>query len=193
MKTILVFVLLSVSLISLSCKKSSTLQGPDDGSGQPAVYLAVGNQYNWDYAHVHSGIRIDYEQADTISRDSIINGNRYFKFSTGELIRASGDTVFAYKDAAQIIYYRMNVSVGQTVEFLGYLLAVIDVEIDTVFQHPQRVIYVSNEASPPDTLIHGSYTAIFGVLSYGKQYGTSSVGQDLVGARLDTVTYGMMP
>jgi len=190
MKTILLAIL-SVSFLSSSCNKSSNPAGPDNGPIQPSVDLAVGNQYHWNDSYVSSGILIQDSHIDSITSDSIIDGHQYFQFSSGELLRASRDTVYQFINGTQAIYYRLDVSEGQTVEFLGYLLPVTLIEVDTIFQHAQKVVYVSNQSNSADTTMFGSFTAKFGLLSIVKKYGTNQIGHALVGVRIDTVAYGI--
>jgi hypothetical protein len=186
-------VLLVLPALFGSCKRSSTTEPMPNGVTSTGVRFAVGNQYYWQHMNISSGILTDSFHKEFVTNDSTIANTRYFVLTTGEVLSSSDDTVYSYHDGSQSIYYRFDVAIGQSVQFLGYVLPVTSVEFDSVFGQLQKQIMVSNESLSPDTVVSGIYATEFGLIVFSKKYGTHESRQVLMGARIDNVDFGWNP
>lgn len=155
------------------------------------IHLAVGNSYHWRYIRITSLGTIDqWDETYNIVHDTTIRGSRYFIFSTGEILRNVGDTVFSYGHDSVSVYYLLNASVGQAVPFLGHQLAVTFVDTGLVFGKTERIFTVSPQSLSPHVLDEARYASTFGPVEIDNSETTNATRGTLVGARLDTVRYG---
>lgn len=161
----------------------------------PGVHLAVGNTYHWRYTRISSyGNIFLWDENYAVTGETFINGNRYFILSTGEKLKSQGDTVLAFALNSASVYYRLNVSVGETVPFLGNQLTVSFIDTSTAFGETQKIVTVLNQSlSSSSTLISGRYASRFGLIGIDRSESTFVTRGVLVGARIGTVNYGYAP
>ncbi|MBI3004084.1 MAG: hypothetical protein HYY49_01555 [Ignavibacteriales bacterium] len=157
------------------------------------VSFSVGNQYNIQHMQgsIPGGVA-DWYQITTIVSDTIIGQERFYLFSSGELLRSAVDSVVRWDGASQVCWYRFNVESGHMVLFQNYQLTVSSVSVDSVFGEQQKVIEVSNSATAVDTVLFAKYSTKFGVLLVQKTLSSKIWRTSLTGAKLDTTSYGFM-
>ena len=194
-------VLLTLSLggvLFQSCNEPSAL--PEPGPPPPPVsprrtpvHLGVGNVYNWRVTQIGFGTFFQWNETSEIRDDTTLDARTYYLFNTHELLSSSGDTVFAYLHNSTSVSYRLNVSIGEAVPFLGYTFHVTSIDTQTVLGDTQMVVTVSNGSAPASILASGRYASKFGVIRLERRdslYVTTSL---LWSARLGSTTYGPFP
>jgi hypothetical protein len=181
------------------CKESTIVETPCTIVQPPiviqgGVHLAVGNMYHWRYIRTTSyGNFSQWYETYTVVRETTINGDHYFVLSTGEIVRCSGNVVFAYSHDSVSIHFRLDASIGQSVPFLGYQVRATFVDTNTIFGETQRIITVSNQSLSPVAMDLGRYATKFGLIEVNMSESTYVTRGTLVGARVGTVNYGQLP
>ena len=187
------FTLLLVSLIS--CKKDSTnaiIDPPIVPNDPPVVSIAVGNEYNTHYVNI-SGIAVyDWGEHSAVLRDTTIGGNKYFVFSSGEIVRSTAASVVLWNGSSEVSLYRFNVTVGDSISYQGRQLKITSITTDTVFAGTQTIVEASNLGTTSDTTVIITFAKKFGLLSTRKSLPGKAWNTSLMGAKLDTTKYGSL-
>lgn len=158
------------------------------------VSFAVGNAYRWHYTKItNQGNMSLWDEIDRIVSETTIDGLRYFVFSGGKMLRSTDHAVLSFDGDSVSVYYRFDVTAGQTVPFLGSVLAVGVVDTGSVFGETQEVVTVSSQSLSAGAIDEASYSTRFGPLVINRSEPGSVTRGVLVGARLDTVNYGSYP
>jgi hypothetical protein len=187
------FTLLLVTLVS--CKKDSTnaiVDPPVVPNDPPVVSIAVGNIYNIWYVNISGIIAIDWGQHTSVLRDTTIGGNKYFVFSSGEIIRSTATSVVQWNGSSEITLYRFNVKVGDSISYQGHQLKITSITIDTVFVGTQTIVEASNVGTTSDTTMTITFAKKFGLLTTRKSLPNKAWNISLIGAKLDTTKYGSL-
>jgi hypothetical protein len=189
-----------LALLILSCSESTKVaEDPTPPPLPPAapadpVRFDVGNGYLWQHAIVGIGLIFFWNTTTTITDDTIIAGRTYAVFSTGELLRSSRDTVYAWTGGGDSIWYRLDVNIGDTVPFIGHRFLVTNVRTQPVFGDSQRTVTVLNSSiSHGTTVAYGSYASKFGILLLQRHAGLHDTTTSLLGARIAGREYGVYP
>jgi len=163
---------------------------PESFSG---VAFSVGNEYN--IRHMVGSIPgavADWYDITSIVRDTVLEQQTFYLFSSGEILRSTPDSVIWWNGTHQACWYRFNVAPGMMVPFQSYQLVVLSVSVDSVFGEPQKIIDLSNSATAVDTVIVARYSTKFGMLFVYKTLSPKIWRTSLAGAKLDTTSYGFM-
>ena len=181
-----------------SCNEPSSPQGsgpppPPVSPERTPVHLAVGNAYNWRVTQIGFGTFFQWNETSEIGDDTTLDARTYYVFDTHDILSSSGDTVFAYSHDSTSVLYRLNVSVGEIVPFLGYTFRVISVDTQTVLGDTQTVVTVSDGSAPSTIISSGRYASKFGVVGLERRDSLYVTTTSLWGARLGTTTYGSVP
>jgi hypothetical protein len=178
----------------MSCKKDSTaiVDPLVDPNNPPAVSIAVGNQYNTHYISI-SGIAVfDWGEHTSVLRDTTISGNKYFVFSSGEIVRSTATSVVQWNGSSEITLYRFNVKVGDSISYQGHQLMITSITTDTVFVGTQTIVEASNVGSTTDTTLTITFAKKFGLLTTRKSLPNKAWNTVLMGAKVDTTQYGYL-
>ncbi len=196
MKRPLFYLIILVAVLLQSCDET-TFVGPGGPTPLPpdtsfaGVDFSVGNKYHWRYTRFYStGTFFQWDDSLFITGETTIGGERYFVFSTGEILRNSHDTVYAYANDSVSVYYRLNPSVGQAVPFLGYSMTVTSVDTGTIFGKTLKMITVSTMSASPSGMDLARYATRFGPLETNQSEHSYVTRGILLGARLGSVMYG---
>ncbi len=189
---ILIITLLSIVLIS--CKEDSTVEPTKDAvvDNTPIVNLSIGNKYYVSYNDFTGSVVYSWGQAKSILRDTTIMNNKYYVFSTGEILRSSSNFLLQWNGSSEMVLYRYDVKVGDSISYQGRQLKILSVSTDTVFVGTQKIIDASNAGFTADTTFSISYATKFGLVSSRKSISTKSWNSTLAGAKIDTTNYGYM-
>jgi hypothetical protein len=196
--TIVVTAAALCALIFLSCSESTQVINTPIPPPPPApvysVSFDVGNGYLWQHAKIGIGTVFFWNTTTTITSDTTIAGRTYFAFSTGELLRSSRDTVYAWSNGTEVIWYRLNVNVGDTVPFIGHRFLVTEVRWEPVFGDTQRTVTVLNSSISHGTNVaYGFYSSKFGCLLLQRHQGLNDTTTSLLGAQIAGRRYGVYP
>ena len=181
------FLFVFLSLFISDCNKESTTEPTD---ALPAIDLLVGNQYLFNYGEFSGIVYFDWFMTTHILRDTIIEENKYFIFSSGEIARTTSTTVFLWNGYTDIIWYRFDVELGDDIIYFGKQLKVTSITTDAVFVGTQKIISASNADFTPDTTITIRYATKFGILSTSKMISDKRWGSRLEGAKINSIKYG---
>ena len=184
------FLLLSLA----SCKKDSTVDPGDSPlpNNTPIVSISVGNEYNIWYGELTGIAYVDWGHRTSVLRDTTVNGNKYFVLSSGELLRSTTTSVVELIGSAEVVLYRFNVVVGDSISYQGRQLKITSITTDTVFVSTQKIIEASNVSSTPDTTVLIRFATKFGMLYTRKSAPSRMSTTSLIGAKIDTIKYGNM-
>ncbi|MGA9117650.1 MAG: hypothetical protein WB626_12835 [Bacteroidota bacterium] len=166
---------------------------PLPSPGLTPVHLAVGNTYNWWLTRMTgTGTWLQWREFSTITDDTTLLGRIYYIFDSGERLRSAGDTVFAFLQDTPSVYYRFDVSVGDSIPFMGSTCRVTAIDTQTVLGDTQVVVSVFN-LTVGSNLTSGRYASRFGVIRIDTRESLSVTTRSLQGARLGNWTFGVMP
>jgi hypothetical protein len=188
-------IILSLLLASLvSCKKDSTVDPGDPPlpGDTPIVSISTGNQYNIHYGDITGIVYTDWFTKTTVLRDTAINGKIYFIFSTREIVRSTATSVVQWSGLSESVLYRFDVKVGDSISYQGMQLKITSIATDTVFVGTQKIIEASYASLQSDTTMSITFATKFGLLSTRKSIPNRPWSTSLVGAKIDTIKYGVM-
>ena len=186
-----IFILITLSVLLISCKEDSTVEPTKQVvDNTQIVSLSIGNKYNMTYSDFTGSAVFSQFQTKSILRDTTISGNKYFIYSSGEIIRSTSSLVLQWEGSAEKTLYRFDVKVGDSISYQGRQLKVISVSTDTVFVGTQKIIDASNAGLTSDTTLSLTYATKFGMLSSRKSFSTKSWNSALAGAKIDSIKYG---
>ena len=155
----------------------------------PAIRLAVGDRYYFWYWYTVGTIGVDGGESKEILADTTIGQQRYWVFSSGEILRTSPTIVYRWRGSADALYYRFDVHVGDTTVFDSHQVRVVSIAESTLFGGTRTVIAVSNSALPHDTIYEATFTRKYGVLHTMKSFGDQTWSKNLQAVSFDSIIY----
>ena len=176
----------------VSCSKNSIVEPPTNTDSQPVVSFAAGNQYYIHYVNAQGIMLVDWYQWLSILRDTTIQGNKFYVFSTGEILRSTNIAVTRWTGSLESVWYPFNVKTGDTAWVAGYKTLISDVYTDSIFSEPQKIVEVTNAGFTADTVFRGRYCTKFGLLFTQKSFSSQSWQTGLAGAKMDSIFYGYL-
>ncbi len=188
-----VVLICTLSALLCSCQSDTAVEPSNlHTDSSPIVNISAGNTYTIHYFNFSGVAVVDWYQTKSILRDTIIAGNKYGVFSTGEILRSTSSAVLQWNGSSENVFYRFDVQAGDTVTYQGRILMVTSIVFDTVFVGTQKIIEASNSGLNPDTLVAITYAAKFGLLMTRKSVAGRTWSSSLSGAKIDTVKYGSL-
>lgn len=192
MKNIYIFIGI-LSMMIISCKEDSTVEPTKEiVDNTQIVSLSIGNKYYFSYNNFTGAVVYSWGQTKTIIRDTTITGNKYYILSSGEIFRSSSTALLQRNGNSDIVLYRYDVSVGDSIIYKGRQLKVLTISTDTVFVGTQKIIEASNAGGNADTTFVIVYATKFGLISSRESITNKSWNSSLSGAKIDTTSYGFI-
>ena len=192
MKYFIPFFLFGIILIS--CEKDFSPLGlfPEQ-----SVALKTGNIF---YYHEYSSGQLadsvwvvsEWFLYDNVIGDTLILNRKYFILNHSTLRRADKDRFYGFENSKEVTLLNYDIQIGDTVDFYNSRVIVEDIGKKQVFNRHQTVVSVSSKKLNSDTLITGTYTKQFGLLSYSKGYGKISHGSTLSGSIINGIQFGVI-
>jgi hypothetical protein len=183
-----------LAMVVVSCKKDSTVEPTKEvvADNTQIVSLSIGNKYYVANSEFTGSVVYSWGQTKSILRDTTIMNNKYYLFSSGEILRSSSYSLLQWNGSSETILYRYDVKVGDSITYQGRQLKIISISTDTVFVGTQKIFDASNVGLTVDTTVSLTYASKFGLISSRKSISNKSWNSTLAGAKIDTTTYGFI-